>query len=202
MGLFSYPILMAADILLFGSEKVPVGKDQKQHLEMAQDMATRFNNTFGDVFVVPEPDIDKETQLVPGIDGQKMSKSYGNTIPVFCNEKTLKKKVMSIVTDSTPIDEPKSTDSPIFQIYSLFLDKKEKKELTNRFKTPGLKYGDVKKEIFNRIWTHFEPFRNKRNYLTNHSDYVKNILKEGAQKASAVGDDYLSRAREAMGLNY
>ena len=202
MGLFSYPILMAADILLFGSEKVPVGKDQKQHLEMAQDMATRFNNTFGDVFIVPEPDIDKETQLVPGIDGQKMSKSYGNTIPVFCNEKILKKKVMSIVTDSTPIDEPKCTDSPIFQIYSLFLDKKEKKELTNRFKTPGLKYGDVKKEIFERIWTHFEPFRNKRNYLTNHNDYVKNILKEGAQKASAVGDDYLSRAREAVGLNY
>ena len=202
MGLFSYPILMAADILLFGSEKVPIGKDQKQHLEMAQDMATRFNNTFGDVFVVPEPDIDKEKQLVPGIDGQKMSKSHGNTIPVFCNEKTLKKKVMSIVTDSTPIDEPKSTDSPIFQIYSLFLDKKEKKELINRFKTPGLKYGDVKKEIFERIWTHFEPFRNKRNYLTNHNDYVKNILKEGAQKASAVGDDYLSRAREAMGLNY
>jgi len=201
-GLFTYPVLMAADILLYDAEIVPVGKDQKQHLEMAQDMATRFNNTFGDVFVVPEPDIDKEKQLVPGIDGQKMSKSHGNTIPVFCNEKTLKKKVMSIVTDSTPIDEPKSTDSPIFQIYSLFLDKKEKKELINRFKTPGLKYGDVKKEIFDRIWTHFEPFRNKRNYLTNHSDYVKNILKEGAQKASAVGDDYLSRAREAMGLNY
>ena len=136
MGLFSYPILMAADILLFGSEKVPVGKDQKQHLEMAQDMATRFNNTFGDVFIVPEPDIDKETQLVPGIDGQKMSKSYGNTIPVFCNEKILKKKVMSIVTDSTPIDEPKGTDSPIFQM-----------NLSGRLSIPQLKKNYFSNEL-------------------------------------------------------
>ena len=201
-GLFTYPILMAADILLFGADIVPVGKDQKQHLEMARDMANRFNQTFREVFIIPEEDINHETQLVPGIDGRKMSKSYDNTIPVFCDEKTLKKKVMSIVTDSTPVSEPKSIDSPIFQIYSLFLDENEKIELKNRFKTPGLKYGDVKNEIFERIWIYFEPYRTNRAHLINNKDHVENILSNGAEKASEIGEIFLEKVRNAVGLNY
>ena len=201
-GLFTYPILMASDILLFGADIVPVGKDQKQHLEMARDMAIRFNQTFREVFIIPEADINHETQLVSGIDGRKMSKSYDNTIPVFCDEKTLKKKVMSIVTDSTPISKPKSIDSTIFQIYSLFLDKNEKLELKNRFNAPGLKYGDVKKEIFERIWTYFEPYRTNRSYLINNRDHVENILSNGAEKASEIGEIFLEKVRNAVGLNY
>lgn len=122
MGLYSYPVLMAADILLFDSQIVPVGKDQKQHLEMTRDMAIRFNNTFGETLIVPEPDIEKVSQLVPGIDGQKMSKSYNNTIPIFDIEKKIRKKIMKIVTDTTDVDEPKDKNTPLFQIYSLFLD--------------------------------------------------------------------------------
>ena len=201
-GLFTYPILMASDILLFGADIVPVGKDQKQHLEMVRDMATRFNQTFREVFIIPEADINHETQLVSGIDGRKMSKSYDNTIPVFCDEKTLKKKVMSIVTDSTPISKPKSIDSAIFQIYSLFLDENEKLKLKNRFNAPGLKYGDVKKEIFERIWTYFEPYRTNRSYLINNRDHVENILSNGAEKASEIGEIFLEKVRNAVGLNY
>ena len=122
MGLFSYPILMAADILLYGSDIVPVGKDQKQHLEITRDIAMRFNNIYGQTLVVPEPDIKEETMLVPGVDGQKMSKSYGNTIPIFADEKNIRKKLMSIVTDSTDIGKPKSTDTALFHLFSLFLN--------------------------------------------------------------------------------
>jgi tryptophanyl-tRNA synthetase len=169
---------------------------------MARDMATRFNQTFREVFIIPEADINHETQLVSGIDGRKMSKSYENTIPIFCDEKTLKKQVMSIVTDSTPISKPKSIDSPIFQIYSLFLDENEKIELKNRFKTPGLKYGDVKNEIFERIWIYFEPYRTNRVHLINNKDYVENILSNGAKKASEIGEFFLEKVRNAVGLNY
>jgi len=201
-GLFTYPILMASDILLFGADIVPVGKDQKQHLEMARDIAIRFNQTFREVFIIPEADINHETQLVSGIDGRKMSKSYDNTIPVFCDENTLKRRVMSIVTDSTPISKPKSIDSTIFQIYSLFLDKNEKLKLKNRFNASGLKYGDVKKEIFERIWTYFEPYRTNRSYLINNRDHVENILSNGAEKASEIGEIFLEKVRNAVGLNY
>jgi len=124
MGLYAYPVLMAADILLFDSQIVPVGKDQKQHLEMTRDMAIRFNNTYGETLIVPKPDIEKTTQLVPGIDGQKMSKSYNNTIPLFDTDKKLRKQIMRIVTDTTDIDDPKDKDTPLFQLYSLFENKK------------------------------------------------------------------------------
>jgi tryptophanyl-tRNA synthetase len=202
LGLFSYPVLMAADILCFGGDIVPVGKDQKQHLEMTRDIAQRFNKIYGDVFKVPEADINKSLQLIPGIDGQKMSKSYGNDIPILANEKIIRKRIMSITTDSTSIDEPKDKNTPLFQIYSLLLNKDEKKELESRFDNPGLRYGDVKKELADRIIDFFQPYREKREYLENHKDYVTQVLKDGAQKASLTADKYLTAARTAMGLNY
>ncbi|HIA84947.1 MAG TPA: tryptophan--tRNA ligase [Candidatus Marinimicrobia bacterium] len=202
VGLYSYPILMASDILLFGGEIVPVGNDQKQHLEMTRDIAIRFNQTFGEVFIVPEPDIEKTTQLVPGIDGQKMSKSYGNTIPIFGLEKNIRKQFMSIVTDSKGINEPKDTNTPLFQLYSLFLDESGQKELKDRFASPGLSYGNLKIELFECFWNRFEPFRQKRDYLASHKDFVLQKLKEGAEKSSTVADRFLNKAREAMGLNY
>ena len=168
VGLYSYPILMASDILLFGGEIVPVGKDQKQHIEMTRDIAERFNQTYGKVFIVPEPDIDKKTHLIPGVDGQKMSKSYGNTIPIFIDERDLEKCIMSIVTDSAPVNEPKDKNTPLFNLYSLFLNKNEKQELIERYDSPGLRYGDVKKELIERIKAHFDPYREKRNYLLDH----------------------------------
>jgi len=202
LGLYSYPVLMASDILLFGGEIVPVGQDQKQHLEITRDIAFRFNKIYGDVFVIPEPDIDKSTKLIPGIDGQKMSKSYGNTIPIFGEEKFIRKKFMSIITDSTDIQNPKDTDTALFHLYSLFLNKSEKENLVNRFKTPGMRYGDVKKDLFECFWIYFEPYRKKRNYLENHKDFVVNNLKKGANKASEVAEVYINNARKAMGLNY
>ena len=162
MGLFSYPILMAADILLFGGEIVPVGKDQKQHLEMTRDIAIRFNNTFGDILVIPEPDIEKDTQLVPGVDGQKMSKSYNNTIPIFGKETVIKKKVMSIVTDSSGVNEAKNTNCTLFNIYSLFLDENEKRELTDKFETPGTGYGEIKKDLYSNIMDFSSPSEKER----------------------------------------
>jgi len=202
-GLFSYPVLMAADILICGGEKVPVGKDQKQHLEVARDIAIKFNNTFGETFVVPEEDIAEEIATVPGTDGQKMSKSYGNTINLFADEKTLRQQVMSIKTDSTPVDQPKPVEgNPLFDIYSLFLDKKGKEELRERFLTPGLKYSDVKKELFGVIWEYFAPYRARRQQLLNDPAYVIDVLKYGAQKARNQAEYYLTKARRNVGLNY
>jgi len=202
MGLFSYPILMASDILCFGGDIVPVGKDQKQHLEMTRDIAIKFNNTYGDTLVVPEPDIEQETQLIPGIDGQKMSKSYNNTIPIFGDEKFIRKQIMSIVTDSTPVAEPKDIKSPLFNLFVLFLDEKGKKDLKGRFLSPGLQYGDVKKELFETIIEYFRPFREKREYLSSHMDYVYEQLLNGSNKASAVADQILNKVRKVTGLNY
>ncbi len=202
VGLFSYPILMAADILCFGGDIVPVGKDQKQHLEMTRDIAQRFNKIYGDVFVIPDADINKSLQLIPGIDGQKMSKSYGNDIPIFSDEKIIRKKIMSITTDSTPIDKPKDKDTALFQIYSLFLNRDEKRELESRYDNPGLRYGNIKKELADKIITYFQPYREKRKYLENHKDYVLKVLKDCAAKASLTADKYLTKARAAMGLNY
>lgn len=202
LGLFSYPVLMAADILLFDSHIVPVGKDQKQHLEMTRDIAIRMNNLFGDTLVVPEPDIEKSTQLVPGIDGQKMSKSYGNTIPIFDTEKKIRKTIMRIKTDTTPIEEPKDKETPLFQLYSLFLDEAGIQDLTDRYDSPGLRYGDVKVELFNAVMDHFAPFREKREYLVTHKDEVIDMLKLGAMKAKHVAEETMERLRNAVGLNY
>ena len=202
MGLFSYPILMAADILLFGGEIVPVGKDQKQHLEMTRDIAIRFNQTFGDVLIVPAPDIDKDTQLIPGLDGQKMSKSYNNTIPIFGSDKVIKEKVMSIVTDSSGVNEVKNTNCTLFKIFCLFLDENGKLELADKFQTPGTGYGEIKKELFSTIMKHFKLFRQKRDYYEQHQDQVHDILKQGAEKASAVAEIFLTPVRDVTGLNY
>ena len=202
-GLFSYPVLMAADILLYGSEKVPVGKDQKQHLEIARDIAIRFNNTYGETFIVPEPDIEDDTAVVPGIDGQKMSKSYGNAIEIFADEKAMRDKVMRIKTDSTPVNEPKPIEGNLlFDIYSLFLDEKGKETLKERFITPGLKYGNIKKELFGVIWEHFAPYRKKREYLARNRQYVLETMRKGAGKARQVASVYLERARRNVGLDY
>jgi len=202
-GLFAYPVLMAADILLYGADRVPVGKDQKQHLEMTRDIAIRFNQAYGEIFIVPEPDIPDSVAMVPGIDGQKMSKSYGNTIDLFSERGTLKKQVMSIVTDATPIEEPKNPDKCVlFAIYSLFLDEKGRQELKDRYLTPGLKYSIVKKELIDVIWNHFTPYRENRASYVENPDRVRRILAKGADKARAVAADYLRKVRQAVGLNY
>ena len=202
MGLFSYPILMAADILLYGSDTVPVGKDQKQHLEITRDIAIKFNNTYGDILVIPEASINQDTKLVPGVDGQKMSKSYGNTVPIFAEEKIIKKAVMSILTDSAGINDPKDKDTPLFQIYSMFLDSEEKKLLIDRYDTPGLRYGDLKKELFEKTIEYFSPYRAKRNQLLENIDFVYESLELGKIKASKVADEYILKIRSAMGLDY
>ena len=202
MGLYSYPVLMAADILLFDSQIVPVGKDQKQHLEMTRDIAIRFNNTFGDTLVVPEPDIEEVTQLVPGIDGQKMSKSYNNTIPIFDSRKQIRKKIMRIVTDATDIDKPKDKDTPLFQLYSLFLDSSGQKDLSDRYEGKGLRYGDVKQELFEKVMDYFQPYREQRKTLISRPGQVHDILKSGAKKAKDVAEEVLDRVQAAVGVHY
>ena len=202
MGLYSYPLLMAADILLFDSNIVPVGKDQKQHIEMARDIASKFNNIYGDILKLPEPDISKETQLVPGIDGQKMSKSYNNTIPIFGKEKEIRKKFMSIVTDMASIDEPKNKNTPLFHLYCLFANKEEKKILTNRYDTPGLRYGDIKVELYEKMMDYFLPYREKRASLLSKPEEVNDILKMGAKKAKVIASEVLERIKSVIGLKY
>ena len=202
MGLFSYPLLMASDILCFGSEIVPVGKDQKQHLEIARDIAVRFNNIYGDILVIPEEDIDKDTQLVPGTDGQKMSKSYNNIIPIFGDESFIKKQIMSIVTDSTPVDQPKDLNSPLYRLFTLFLSDKDKKILENKFLSPGLQYGKVKADLCDTAIEYFRPFRDKRDYLSKNLDYVLNQLAIGSEKATLVSDQIIDKVRTVTGLNY
>ena len=202
MGLYSYPLLMAADILLFDSQIVPVGKDQKQHLEMTRDIAIRFNNTFGDTLAVPEPDIEEFTQLVPGIDGQKMSKSYNNTIPIFHSPTQIRRKIMRIVTDATDIDKTKAKDTPLFQLYSLFLDSSGQKDLSDRYDGKGLRYGDVKQELFEKVMDYFHPYREKRKTLMSRPGQVHDILNTGAKKAKDIAEEVLARVQAAVGVRY
>jgi len=200
-GLFAYPVLMAADILLYGADRVPVGKDQKQHVEVARDLAIRFNNTYGETFVIPEPDIEDDLATIPGLDGQKMSKSYGNTIEIFTTETALKEKIMSIKTDSAPVDQPKPIEGNIlYSIYSLFLDQEGKAELRDRFLTPGLKYGELKKEIIRVIWDYFAPYREKRARITK--DCVVETMRLGAAKARRTAEVYLEKMRRQVGVDY
>ncbi|MHB8766021.1 MAG: tryptophan--tRNA ligase [Deferrisomatales bacterium] len=202
-GLFAYPVLMAADILLFQSNAVPVGQDQKQHLEVTRDLAQKFNHQFGDTFVVPEAEIDEGLAVIPGVDGQKMSKSYGNTIDIFTDRKTLKQKVMSIVTDATPIEEPKNPDKcNLFALYRLFVSAEQTAALKERYLAPGLKYSDVKKELIELIWTYFEPHRRRRDELVARPDDVVEILRAGARKARAAAAATLAEVRRKTGLAY
>ncbi len=202
-GLFAYPVLMAADILLYRSDVVPVGRDQKQHLEVTRDLAQKFNNTYGETFVVPEAEIDDEVAVIPGTDGRKMSKSYGNTIDIFTNRETLRKRVMSIVTDATPVEAPKDPDRcNLFAIYRLFLTPDEVSALRERYRAGGLKYSDVKKELVERIWRYFEAHRARFRELLSRPDEIHEILREGARKAREVGAGVLEEVRRKTGLVY
>ena len=200
MGLFSYPILMASDILLFQSEIVPVGKDQKQHLEMTRDIAIKFNNSFGEIFTIPEIEIDKSNEVVVGVDNQKMSKSYNNTIPIFADNDTIKNQVMNIVTDSAGLNEPKDKNTPLFKIYSLFLNDESKKELAARYDTPGLKYMDIKNELIETIISFFELQRSKREQLLANPDEVNQKMILGQNKAKKIAQKTLQEVKSATGL--
>ena len=200
-GLFAYPVLMAADILIYNSDLVPVGQDQKQHLEMTRDMAQRFNHIYGvEVFKLPEPHILEEVAVVPGVDGRKMSKSYDNTLRMFWPKKKLKKAVMSLVTDSTPVEEPKDTDATIFKLWSLFASAEEKEEMFARAKAGGLGYGDIKKDLLERMLEYFGPMRERREELEKHPDDIEDVLADGAKRARELGAPVLAAAREAAGL--
>jgi tryptophanyl-tRNA synthetase len=200
MGLFSYPILMASDILLFQSEIVPVGKDQKQHLEMTRDIAIKFNNSFGEIFTIPEIEIDKSNEVVVGVDNQKMSKSYNNTIPIFADNDTIKDQVMNIVTDSAGLNEPKDKHTPLFKIYSLFLNDESKKELADRYDTPGLKYMEIKNELIETIISFFELQRSKREQLLANPDKVNQKMILGQNKAKKIAQKTLQEVKSATGL--
>ncbi len=202
-GLFAYPVLMAADILIFQSNIVPVGKDQKQHVEVARDIAIKFNNTYGDTFVIPEEEIQQDLATVPGLDGQKMAKSYDNTIEIFADEKTMKQKVMSIVTDSTPVDQPKNPETcNLFAIYKLFANEDQVKELDDKYRNKPLKYSEIKKELFGMIWEYFAEARQERKKYENSPGDVINILKKGAGKARKIAGNTLQQILKAVGLNY
>jgi tryptophanyl-tRNA synthetase len=200
-GLFIYPVLMSADILLFNANKVPVGKDQKQHLEFAREIANKFNFEYGETFIIPEPEIDENTAIIPGTDGAKMSKSYGNTINFFDTESNIKKSVMSILSDSAGVDEAKDPDkSVIFSIYKLFLNAEEESMLRDRFLTPGLRYGDIKKELFEKIMEYFSPFRKKREELQANPEKIQEMLKLGADKANKIAAPIIDKVRKNLGI--
>ena len=191
---------MASDILLFQSEIVPVGKDQKQHLEMTRDIAIKFNNSFGEIFTIPEIEIDKSNDIVIGIDNQKMSKSYNNTIPIFADNDTIKDQVMNIVTDSAGLNEPKDKHTPLFKIYSLFLNDESKEELADRYDTPGLKYIEIKNELIETIISFFELQRSKREQLFANPDEVNQKMILGQNKAKKIAQKTLQEVKSATGL--
>jgi tryptophanyl-tRNA synthetase len=200
-GLFAYPVLMAADILIYDSDLVPVGKDQKQHLEVTRDIAIKINELYGEVFKLPQPSIREETALVPGLDGAKMSKSYNNTIEIFEDEKPLRKKIMSIQTDSTPVEAPKPTeDSAILGLYKLLASEADYAAMVEKFQAGGTGYGDFKKTLFAAVWEYFAPMRARRAEIAADPGYVDGVLREGAAKANAIAGDVMARVRRAVGL--
>ncbi|MBP9491372.1 MAG: tryptophan--tRNA ligase [Aliarcobacter sp.] len=201
-GLFSYPVLMAADILIFDSNVVPVGKDQIQHVEMTRDIATSFNHTYGDILTIPESKVDEIVATVTGTDGAKMSKSYGNTIDMFGSAKTIKKQVMGIVTDSKELHEPKEwEDCNIYSLSKLFMKESELASLRQRYATPGEGYGHFKMTLLDKINEHFEPYAQKREHLLNNPKEVKEILAYGANKARKIAAAKMEIIRDAVGLN-
>ncbi len=202
-GLLSYPVLMAADILLFDSNIVPVGKDQIQHVEMARDIANTFNNTYGDILTMPLSKVDDNLATVPGTDGAKMSKSYSNTIDMFGTKKALKKQVMKIVTDSRELDEAKEyATCNVYKLCELFMNEEELIVMQNRYATPGEGYGHFKIALMDKINDHFAPYIERREHFMNNPDEVKEILSQGAIKASTVAREKLKVIRDAVGLNY
>ena len=201
-GLFAYPVLMAADILLYDTNLVPVGRDQKQHLEMTRDIAIKFNQTYGETFVIPEPDIRDEVAIVPGLDGQKMSKSYGNTVEIFADEKAARKKIMGIVMDSRTPQEPKpdADKNLAIQLLRLVAPADAARDCEARLRAGGLGYGDLKKALFGHYWNYFAPYRARRAELAADPGYVQGVLRDGAARARAVASGVLRRARQACGL--
>jgi tryptophanyl-tRNA synthetase len=200
-ALFAYPVLMAADILLYDSDVVPVGKDQKQHLEITRDIAIKFNELYGEVFKLPEPSIREEVATIPGLDGQKMSKSYGNTIELFLPEKTLRRKIMSIITDSTPIETPKDpANSAIVGLYKFFATPEMVESMEVDFRSGGVGYGEFKKRLFEVIWESFTPMRQRRTELEADAGYVDRVLAEGASRAHEVAQRTMTRVRRAIGV--
>jgi len=201
-GLFSYPVLMSADILLFDSDIVPVGKDQIQHVEMTRDIANTFNNTYGDILTMPKSVVDENVQSVLGTDGAKMSKSYGNTIDMFAPKKALKKQVMKIITDSKELDEPKEwKNCNIYALCELFMNDDELLELQKRYTTAGEGYGHFKLTLLDKINDYFAPYQEKREYYLNNPDEVKDILAFGASKARKIAQEKIRTIREVVGLS-
>ena len=201
-ALFAYPTLMAADILLYDAELVPVGKDQKQHLEMTRDLAGKINDRFGEgTLTIPEAQIADHTAVVPGLDGQKMSKSYNNTIPLAGGKKAIRKSIMCIVTDSTPVEDPKATDgSTVIALYKLFADDEAMQQMITDHQAGGFGYGDFKQRVFDAYWEYFSQVREKRESLEHNLDYVNEVIAQGAQKARAESSKVLDRVRKAVGL--
>jgi tryptophanyl-tRNA synthetase len=200
-GLFAYPVLMAADILLYNSDLVPVGKDQKQHLEIARDIAQKFNDRFGEVFKLPEPVIREATAIVPGVDGRKMSKSYNNTIPLFGEEKEIKKPVMGITTDSTPMDQPKQIEGTTLGQLMQAVNADAYKDYVAHAATPGVGYGDLKKKLLAEITARFAPYQEKYRHLQAHPAEVEDILRDGATRARTFATPIIEKARRATGLS-
>jgi tryptophanyl-tRNA synthetase len=201
-GLFAYPVLMAADILIYDSNIVPVGQDQKQHVEMTRDIAAKFNETYGETFLIPEPQIKGETAKVPGLDGEKMSKSYGNTLEIFGEEKPLRKKVMGIKMDSRTSEEPKpdAEKNLAIELLKLLVSASEAKLWEDKLRAGGLGYGDLKKQLFEAYWAHFAAARQRRAELAADLGYVNGVLADGAAKARGLAQKVLKRARKNCGL--
>jgi tryptophanyl-tRNA synthetase len=200
-GLFAYPVLMAADILIYDSDIVPVGRDQKQHLEVTRDIAIKMNETYGEIFKLPEPAIQESTAVVPGLDGAKMSKSYQNTIDLFAPENVLRKKIMGIKTDSTPVEAPKPVEgSVILALHKLVASEADHRAMENDFLNGGVGYGDLKKRLFVAVWDYFAPFRAKRAELESDHGQVDQVLADGAGKAAEVADAVMRRVRKAVGI--
>ena len=200
-GLFSYPVLMAADILLYSANLVPVGKDQKQHLEITRDIAIKFNNEYGDILTIPEGYIPDQVAIVPGIDGQKMSKSYNNYNPNFGKEKEIKKLVMSIVTDCKGLEEPKDPENcNVVALFKLFASPAEVEEMKAKYRAGNYGYGHAKKELFDKMWAYFEPMRKKREELAANLDYVDEVLRKNGERAREEAEKLLGKIRRAVGL--
>ena len=200
-GLFAYPVLMAADILIYDSNVVPVGRDQRQHVEVTRDLAQKMNALYGEVFAVPESSILPTMATIPGLDGQKMSKSYGNTIGLFEEEKALRKKIMSIVTDSSPVDQPKDpAGSAILGLYRLVAGESDVAQMEADFQAGGIGYGDFKKRLFDALWEYFAPMRTRRAEIASDPQYLDRVLADGSARASEAARRTMSRVRRAVGL--
>jgi tryptophanyl-tRNA synthetase len=200
-GLFAYPVLMAADILIYESDLVPVGKDQKQHLEVTRDLVIKFNESYGETLKMPAPSIQESTAVVPGLNGEKMSKSYNNTIGLFEEEKAMKKKIMGIKTDSSPVESPKSTEnSTILGLYKLVAEPADYLRMESEFQNGGIGYGDFKKRLFEAVFEYFAPMRQRRAELAADPDYVAGVLRASAEKANAIAAKTMTKVRAAIGL--